>query len=168
MAYRGTRDPETGLLIPVNACIQYTSKNAGNLIECFIPPEHIKDYQTKQWGSIMVKPEQVRHLQVSSEYIRTIAGDCNMVYVNDGAEIKVTTKDDRHVTLTTEVLYPTQIMARWFKFFRFERYQKFTSFYFEYKLEQELDCPSDLLAKDYAASGLTAPEYLNRLPLIVR
>lgn len=168
MAYHGSRDPELGILIPANACNFYQSKTAGDLIECFIPPERITDYSRTQWGSIMVRPDQVRNMDVRSDYQRAIGYACNMVYVNDGAEIKVTTKDDRHVTLTAETLYPAQLAARWFKFLRFERYRNYQSHYFNYNLNVLLDCPSDRIARDFTLSGLTPLEYLNRLPLVIQ
>ena len=167
MAYQGSRDPELGILIPINACNLYQSKTAGELIECFIPPEHVADYSTIQWPSIMVRPEQVRNMEVRSDYQHAIGYACNMVYVNDGAEIKVTTKDDRHVALKTEILYPAQLAARWFKYLRYERYRHYRSHYFDYDLNVLLDCPSDRIAQDFTRSGLTALEYLNRLPLVV-
>ena len=168
MAYKGNRDPELGILIPINACMLYQSKTAGELVECVIPPEHIADYSMTRWPSIMVRPDQVRNMDVRSAYLCAIGYAYNMIYVNDGAEVKVTTKDDRHVTLTTKILYPAQLAARWFKYLRYERYRNYQSHYVSYDLNVLLDCPSDRIAKDFARSGLTALEYLNRLPLVVR
>lgn len=104
--YKGKRDPEIRIVVMQKHCAEYKSKQNLKFIEIFIPPEDIHDYDS-QWGSIMVKPEQVFYIPNTN---------ANLVNVNNGADIVCSVKDDTHKVISSETLQPTEIIGRILKY----------------------------------------------------
>lgn len=162
MAYKGRRDPEVAMLVPRGACSIYNSKGRGQMIEVSVPGELVSSYdpRTTKWGTIMVEPKQVR----------SIDDETNVVFVNDGAAISCTVKDDKHneIPNTEEILTPAHIIGRWLKWYRYNRFVPFGSAgSLATFVMQNLDCDSILLYDDYKTSHMRIEEYANRLPFIL-
>lgn len=99
MAYKGRRDPEVGIVIKQSLCEVYRGADHTKWIEIFIPRSDGTPYE---WGTIMVKPEQV-------DYIDNVY---NLVRVNDKAEIVNSTKEkDTRSILDSEKMTPDVIIG---------------------------------------------------------
>lgn len=151
--YYGKRDPEVRLLVATSLCTPYYSKNGEEFTECFVPPEHIAEYETQYWGSLMANPHNVR--LVNPQF--------NLVLVNDGAEIQVSVKDSRHVPIQMENLTPDKIIGRYLKYERYIRFRPFINVFDD--LKQDLDRPSYQHYLDYKHTNLRIDEYINRMPM---
>lgn len=146
-----TRDIEVRIPVHPGACSIYESKSRGNMCEILVPPEDISGFSDfTSWGSIMVEMEQVR----------TLNDDINIVYVNDGAEIISSVKDEKHVPISEETLLPNAIIGRWLKWYRWYRFtgKNILS-------EQALNIPSIHLFNDFVWSRMNITDYVNRLPM---
>lgn len=148
--YKGRRDPEIRIVVPHTFCQRYNSKTSGQWIEIFTPPETTGEYNN-QWGSLMVKPDQVCN----------IGDGLNIIRINDGAAIQNSVKDDAHVVISTETLTPDIIIGRWLKFYRYDLFKRCGID------PVRLDNPSVDIYADWQRSGQTMQFYMNRLPLIL-
>lgn len=143
--YRGKRDPEIRIVVMQKHCTEYKSKQNLKFIEIFIPPENIKDYDT-QWGSIMVKPEQVFFIPNTN---------ANLVNVNNGADIICSVKDDKHRVVSSETLPPDAIMGRILKY-----HSKKAA---DYKHQPFTDAPSKAFYDAYEPTRIYMYDYLMKL-----
>lgn len=109
--YTGLRDPEIRIVVPKTHCYEYIARNKDTYVEVFIPPEKYTDYD-KPWGSIMLKPTQVYFVPNSN---------CNMLMVNDFAQIINSVKDPKRHVISSETLTPDKIIGRELKFWHLER-----------------------------------------------
>lgn len=150
MAYQGRRDPEIRIVVPHNQCKRYQSKTSGVWVEIFTPPENVDDYATT-WGSIMVRPEQVCN----------IGDGLNIIRINDGAKVNNSVKDANHAVISTEVITPDIITARWLKFYRYDLFNRCGV------SKDVLDIPSIRLYNDMLSIGQNMTFYMNRLPLML-
>ena len=114
MAYKGRRDPELGMLIPRSACFMYNSKEKGQLVEIMVPPEDASGYDqtVTRWGTIMVEPKQVRALN----------DEMNIVFINDGAQVTNSVKDDKRNVLVFAYLAAVKQILDFLKALRGERF----------------------------------------------
>ena len=132
MAYKGRRDPEVGIVIRQALCDIYRGKDSTKWIEIFIPRSDGAPYQ---WGTIMVKPEQV-------DFIDDVY---NLVRVNDRAEIVNSTKEkDTRVILDSEKMTPDVIIGH------------------VLRMELGKNEPAMNIYKDFINSGLTMYNYIKR------
>lgn len=131
--YKGKRDPEVGIVVRQSLCNVYRGKDSIKWVEVFIPRSDKAQYE---WGTIMVKPEQVDF--IDDTY--------NLVRVNDGAEIVNSTKEkDTHNILDCEKMTPAVIIG--------------------HVLRQELNLRGRDAAdiyRDYIDTGLTMYNYIRR------
>lgn len=157
MAYHGVRDPEVAVIMPYTACKRYNAKVGKQLIECMVPPESAADYGTTKWGTIMVEPSQVRAVDTEQ----------NIVFLNNGANITNSVKDDtpQRNIISTETLLPSEIIGRWLKWFRYTRFANMPNL--KPEVLQNLDCSSIFLYEDYKHSNMSIENYANRVPFIL-
>lgn len=148
--YKGRRDPEIRIAVAQSYCQRYNSKTSGQWVEVFVPPELISEYNN-QWGSIMVKPDQVCN----------IGDGYNIIRVNDGAAINCSVKDDQHIVISSETMTPDVIIGRWLKFYRYDLFRRCGI-----SLDM-LDNPSMEIYQDFARTGQHMQFYMNRMPLVI-
>lgn len=141
MTYYPTRDDYEELIIPANFCNLYQSRSYAEFVEIMIPPESHLHYQNK-WGTIMVKPTQVCFIPNTGFY---------RIYINRGAAVVCSVKDDNYNVLTSEELTPEEMIGRFLCYFKHTRQipclsssmdeyteWKRTGFRLEYALQQIL------------------------------
>lgn len=143
--YKGKRDPEVEILVPQDNCFEYKSKSGEPFVEILVPPESIKNYN-QQWGSIMVRPEQVYYVENSN---------LNMIAVNNYANILNSVKDENHISTISETLQPYDIIGRYLKYYHWCMYknvpeQKSLNFFHNWK-----------------QSGFTLAAYMQHIPAII-
>lgn len=151
--YTGRRDPEIRIIVEKEHCTTYTDSSSKRWIEIFIPPEKITDYTT-QWGSLMIDPKQVDTPEKGSPY--------NVIRVNDGAQITVSTKDSKHNVIANETLTPDQIIGRMLKYYRAKTYANDLT----YPVTKD-DIESHALYQDMNQIGQNMLYYINRLPKLL-
>ncbi len=132
--YKGRRDPEIGIVVKQALCSEYESKSDHTLwVEIFVPRTVNAPYE---WGTIMVKPNQVDF--IDDTY--------NLVRVNNGAAIVNSTKDkDTHAVMDSEKMTPYNIIG--------------------HMLAYELNRPkteADNLFKTFMQSGMTMYSFIMR------
>ena len=149
--YHGRRDPEIPIYALAAVCNRYTAQDGHLWIEAAVPPETVAEYNNK-WGSIMVETNQVRRAD----------SEVNLIFVNDGAAIVVSVKDDKHRTISSETLTPTEMIGRWLKWVRYPRFCNLPGS--RQDLLDNLDCPSIELYHDFSDSHMDILSYTNRLP----
>lgn len=110
MTYRGRRDPPIELWVPQTACKPYINRKSEEMIEIQIPPEQTTQYETEEWGSIMVKTKQLCFVP-NQPY--------NILYINACTKITNSVKNDRHKPLYTEYLTPEILIGRWLKWYAY-------------------------------------------------
>lgn len=148
--YTGRRDPEIRIIVEKEHCGSYTDQSSKRWVEVFVPTESIADY-TSQWGSLMIDPKQVDSLGKDSPY--------NVIRVNDGAQITVSTKDQNHKVTYSETLTPDQIIGRLLKYYRAKTYANDA----EFPVTGD-DVTSYEMYQDMTRIGQTMTFYMNRLP----
>lgn len=151
--FNGRRDPEVRIIVEKLYCTAYRAKTGGQWVEIFIPPENIDDYDTTQWGSIMIEPKQIDNLGKESPY--------NLFRVNDGAKIVNSVKDKHRNVVSDEILLPIQIIGRILKYERFKRFSTYAPF----NTHDNMDIPSIALAYDMTNMGQSMLNYMNRMPI---
>lgn len=148
--FRGRRDPEVGIIVPIEKCSPYASKNGGTWVEVSVPPEDAGGYAGR-WGTMMVEKKQVDVVSVCGiEY--------NYIRVNDMADIVVSVKDSNHKVIDGETLKPVLIIGRYLKYYRWAE--------FEGRIpDDKLNEATSLdMYNDFSVTGYTMAGYMNRLP----
>ena len=122
MSYVPKRDIFVEIIVPQACCRPYQSSGGADWVEVFVPPENAGSYGGR-WGSIMVKPEQTAFIP-DTQY--------NVIYVNEGAKIINSVKDDARRVLSEETLLPQQIIGRYLKWYEIQKYTSLNTWYTEY------------------------------------